>query len=371
MSKKMMVIIALAAIVLLALPISAAMATNKGTIPSISVVSVVPGTVVTVETRNFPADLDFEVTIGPYGSYGIDGTLVGTTNSGKGGTFTTTYNIPVELKNSARLAIRLRNPTKGYYAYNWFENIVPTPAPTTVAGTKTILPGYVGFPAFTVSEVEADKSVSVDAKNFPVKANVDVSMNIIGTFGEGGYFVKSQFTGEKGEFTAKFDIPKELAGVYMISIRIQDPVSGYYGINWFFNINYPVKVEIVSTPAATPNPGEAPAPGTSGSVSAPTTEGYTGYPRVEITAVEKDVKVTIQAMNLPLDEKFDVYLGNLGSMAVGGTKVATLESGKTGTATATYDIPADLAGLGQISVRVTSTTTEYYGYNWFYNQTYP
>ncbi len=74
MSKKMMVIIVLAAIVVLALPISAAMATNKGTIPSISVVSVVPGTVVTVETRNFPADLDFEVTIGPYGSYGIDGT---------------------------------------------------------------------------------------------------------------------------------------------------------------------------------------------------------------------------------------------------------------------------------------------------------
>lgn len=371
MSKKMMVIIALVAIVLLALPIGAAMATNKGTIPSISVVSVVPGNVVTVETRNFPADLDFEVTIGPYGSYGIDGTLVGTTNSGKGGTFTATYNIPVELKDSARLAIRLRNPTKGYYAYNWFENIVPTPAPTKTTDTKATLPGYIGFPEFTVTEVIADKSVSVDAKNFPVKANVDVSMNVIGTFGSGGYLVKSQFTGEKGEFTAKYDIPKELAGIYMISIRIQDPASGYYGINWFFNLDYPVKVEIVGTPAATPNPAETPTPGTSGSESTPTTPAYSGYPRVEITAVEKDVKVTIQAMNLPLNEKFDVYLGNLSSMAVGGTKIATLESGTTGTATATYDIPADLVGLGQISVRLAGTTSDYYGYNWFYNQTYP
>jgi hypothetical protein len=371
MSKKMMLIIMLAASIVLAFPIRAAMATNKGTIPSISVVSVVPGTVVTIETRNFPADLDFEVTIGPYGSYGIDGTLVGSTNSGKGGVFTATYNIPVELKDSARLAIRLRNPSKGYYAYNWFENIIPTPAPTKNTDTKTTLPGYVGFPEFTVTEVKADKSVSVDAKNFPVKANVDVTMNVIGTFGSGGYLAKSQFTGEKGEFTATYDIPKELVGIYMISIRIQDPVSGYYGINWFFNLDYPVKAEIVSTPAAAPNPGPTPTPGTSGSESKPTTPAYSGYPRVEITAVEKDVKVTIQAMNLPLNEKFDVYLGNLGSMAVGGTKVATLESGTTGTATATYVIPTDLVGLGQISVRLASTTSDYYGYNWFYNQTYP
>lgn len=371
MSKKIYVIIALAVLVVIAIPISAAMATNQGTIPSISIVSVVPGSVVTVETSNFPENLDFDVTIGPYGSYGLKGTIVTTTNSGKGGTFTATYNIPAEFKDSARLAIRLQNATKGYYAYNWFENMVPTAEATTVAVSKTVIPGYTGFPSFTITQVETDKSVSIDAKNFPSKADVDVTMNIVGVKNTSGYKVTSLNTGDKGEFTATFDIPKELLGIYMISINITDPESGYYGMNWFFNLTYPVKVPPTSTPAPTAKPGETPVVETVAPTPAPTVEAYTGYPGIEITAVEKGVKVTIQAANLPKNEKFDVYLGDRASMATGGEKVASLESGDQGTATATYDIPADLAGLDQISVRLVGTVSGYYGYNWFYNQTYP
>lgn len=367
MSKKMKLIIAMAVIVLLAFPISAALATISDTIPSISIVSVVPGTVVTVETHNFPADLDFDVTIGPYGTYGIDGTKVTTTNSGKGGTFTATYNIPEELKNSARLSIRLYNPTKGYYAYNWFENAIPATAATTGTETTSTIPGYVGYPSFSITEVEADKSVSVDAFNFPPDVEVDVTMNVMGTFGIGGYDVTKQKTGEKGEFTAKYAIPEELAGIYMISIRIEDPESGYYAINWFFNVTYPVKVDPTPTPVATLKPGETPAAGTGG----PVTEAYDGYPRVEINAVEKDVKVTIQAMDLPKNEKFDVYMGSLEAMATGGTKVGTIDPAGEDTVEASFEIPAELAGLGRISIRIVSDKSGYYGYNWFYNQTYP
>jgi hypothetical protein len=371
MSKKMMVIIPLAVLALLILPISAALATDSGTIPGISIVSVVPGAVVTVETHNFPADLDFDVTIGPYGSYGIDGTKVATTNSKNGETFTVTYDIPEEFKNSARLAIRLYNPTKGYYAYNWFENMIPAPVPTAVSNANSDIPGYEGFPSFTITQVEADKSVSVDALNFPSKTSVDVTMNVAGTFGIGGYEVKSQATNEKGTFTATYIIPEELAGVYLISIRIEDPASGYYGVNWFFNTTYPVKVETITEPETTPKPGETPISGTDDKTTAEVVESYEGYPSVEINAVEKDLKVTIKAMNLPNDQKFDVFLGNLGAMADGGTKVASMDTGKTGTVTATYDIPADLTGLGQISVRIVNPKTDIYGYNWFYNQTYP
>lgn len=367
----MYMIIALAVLIVIALPISAAMATNKGTIPSISIVSVVPGAVVTVETRNFPENLDFDVTIGPYGSYGITGEKVTTTNSGKGGTFTATYNIPAAYKNSARLAIRLQNPTKGYYAYNWFENMLPTPAATTVAAGTTSVPGYKGFPSFTIVQVEGDKSVNVDAKNFPPKADVEVTMNIVGTKAAGGYKVTTLNTGDDGAFTAMFDIPKELAGVYMISVSITDPKSGYFGYNWFFNKTYPVKEPPTSTPAPTAEAGVTPAAGATESTPLPTVEAYLGNPVIEITAVEKGVKVTIQATNLPKNENFDVFLGDRSSMASGGTKVASLQSGDKGTATATYDIPSDLATLDQISVRLVSTTSGYYGYNWFYNQTYP
>ena len=393
MSKKMYMIIALVVVVVLALPISAAMATNKGTIPGISIVSVVPGTVVTIETRNFPENLDFDVTIGPYGSYGLKGTKVTSTNSGKGGTFTVTYDIPAEFKDSARLAIRLQNATKGYYAYNWFENMLPTPAVTTVPASTTAIPGYKGFPSFTIIEVDADKSINIDAKNFPPNADVDVTMNIVGAKPSAGYKVTSLKTGEDGVFTAMFDIPKELAGVYMISINISDPKSGYYGVNWFFNKTYPVKdtpaptavtteasveTPVAGTPvsgetpaAGTPAPAETPIAETTAPTTGPTVEAYTGYPGIEITSVVKGVKVTIQASNLPKNENFDVYLGDKASMTTGGVKIANLEASDTGIATATYDIPTELAELEQISVRLVSTTSGIYGYNWFYNQTYP
>lgn len=367
MSKKMIVMITLAVVVLLALPISAALATTSGTIPSISIVSVVPGAVVTVETYNFPADLDFDVTIGPYGTYGIDGTKVATTNSGKGGTFTATYNIPEELKNSARLSIRLHNPTKGYYAYNWFENTSLAPVAAATSETASTIPGYVGYPSFSITAVEADKSVNVEALNFPPDSEAEVTMNVIGTFGIGGYDVTTQKTGEKGEFTASYKIPEELAGLYMISMRIEDPVSGYYAINWFFNTTHPVKVEATPTVSSTPQPGGTPSVGTGG----PVTDEYDGYPRVEISAVEKDVKVTIQAMNLPKNEKFDVYMGSLEAMATGGTKVGAIDPAGQSEVEAIFEIPEELAGLGRISIRIVSDKSGYYGYNWFYNQTYP
>lgn len=385
MSKKMYMIIAMAVVVVLLIPISAAMATNKGTIPTISIVSVVPGTVVTVETHNFPENLDFDVTIGPYGSYGLKGTKVATTNSGKGGTFTATYDIPADLKNSARLAIRLQNPTKGYYAYNWFENVLPAPETTTIAGTTTTpVAGYTGFPSFTITEVEADKSVTINAKNFPPNVDADVTMNIVGAQRSSGFQVSTLKTGEKGAFTATFDLPKELAGVYMISIKISDPKSGYFGYNWFFNMTYPPVVPPTSTPTAATNPAETPAsdtaataqPGETQAAGTPTTpeptvEGYSGYPKIEITSVEKDAKVTVQVSNLPKKETFDVYMGDMAAMGNGGMRIAIIESGDTGTATATYDLPTELAGLTQISVRVVSKTSGVYGYNWFYNQTYP
>lgn len=349
MTKKIAVIITLAVILVASLPLSAAMATTKGPIPGINIVSVVPGTVVTVETLNFPPNLDFDVIIGPYGQYGLTGFKVATTNSGKGGTFTVTYNIPPEYKKAALLAIRLFNPTKGYYAYNWFENVIP-PAPPVKP--VTTIPGYTGLPSFTIKEVEADKSVTVEARNFPPDADLEVLMNVISTRGKFGFKAGTINAGDEGEFRAKFNIPAELVGAYMISIRVQDPNSGYYGYNWFFNKTYPVVQPVIPTPV--PATGASPV-----------------YPTVEITAVEKSVKVTIQAANLPKNETFDVYMGNLNSMAWGGMQVSTLESGDTGSATATLDIPAALAGLWQISIRIVSQTSGYYGYNWFYNQTYP
>jgi hypothetical protein len=90
--------------------------------PTISIASVVGNTSVTIKGSNFPASIDFKVLIGAYGTLGIGGTQVGTFNSGTGGTFTATYNIPAAFSGKTPLSIRVESTSGAFYAYNWFWN---------------------------------------------------------------------------------------------------------------------------------------------------------------------------------------------------------------------------------------------------------
>jgi LysM repeat protein len=91
-------------------------------IPTFSIVSVVKDTSVTIQTANFPPNQAFNGTMGPIGSRGIGGVSVATTNSGAGGAFTATFNIPASLAGKPQIAIRLQSAS-GYYAFNWFWNV--------------------------------------------------------------------------------------------------------------------------------------------------------------------------------------------------------------------------------------------------------
>ena len=91
------------------------------TIPTFKIVSVVANQSVTITTANFPANRQFDVMMGAYGTKGINGTWVTSINSGAGGTFSATFTIPAGWHNADRLAIRLQNPS-GYYSFNWFHN---------------------------------------------------------------------------------------------------------------------------------------------------------------------------------------------------------------------------------------------------------
>jgi hypothetical protein len=77
---------------------------------------------VTIKTKNLPPNDKFKVTMGKFGTLGIGGTVVATTDSGAGGSITITYDIPAGLKGLSKIAIRMQSPTSGYFAYNWFYN---------------------------------------------------------------------------------------------------------------------------------------------------------------------------------------------------------------------------------------------------------
>jgi len=316
-------------------------------IPTFSIVSVVTDTSVTVKTYNFPADDTFTVRMGAYGTLGIGGIVVTTTDSGSGGSFVATYNIPAALKGFAMIAIRLESSTSGYYAYNWFYN-----AKSSSSSGSTTPSGYTGYPYFFIESVVKDATVTIKAHNFPAEDSFTVRMGKYGTLGIGGTVVATTDSGTGGSFTATYNIPDKYKGSYRIAIRLESSTSGYYAYNWFYNNTAPA-------PAPTPGPTPTPAP------------GYSGIPTFSIVSVVKDTSVTIKTKNFPPDDSFKVTMGKYGTLGIGGTVVATTDSGDGGTFTVTYTIPSGLKGLSRIAIRLQSPTTGYYAYNWFYNNNAP
>jgi hypothetical protein len=309
---------------------------------------VVKDKTVTIQTYNFPANDTFRVTLGAYGTYGIGGLEVGTTDSGNGGSFKVTYNIPSSLAGSERIAIRLSSPTTGYYAYNWFWNN------TSSQPSATPIPSYTGFPTFSIESVVRDQSVSILTNNLPPHDSYTVTMGKYGTKGIDGVVVATTDSGEGGLLELTYKIPLELIGLDLIAIRLQSPSTGYYAYNWFFNNSTTVSPTPTITPTSTPSPS-----------------GYSGYPTFLIVAVVKDSTVTIQGTNFPAGDTFTVLMGVYGTRGIGGINSGSTQTGEGGTITATYSIPSSLTGSSRIAIRLESPTSGYYAYNWFYNNTAP
>ena len=213
-------------------PVGTPVAAYTG-IPTFNISSVVSGTSVTVQASNFPAGQTFTVRMGLFGTLALGGTVIGTTSSGTGGSFSATYAIPAALAGLSKIAIRMDSP-EGYYAYNWFYNNSTgsvTPAPTTAT---PVVSGYTGFPTMSILSVVKDSKVTIHAMNVPAGETMTVLMGEFGTMGIDGIAVTTISTGMGGVFDATYMIPAALAGRSKIAIRLEMS-SGYYAYNWFYN----------------------------------------------------------------------------------------------------------------------------------------
>jgi hypothetical protein len=332
-------------LILMLLPIQASAAPSNATIPSSVILDVEEDDSVTIKVYNFPVDDTLKVTMGNFGTRGVGGIVVDTQNSGSG-TFSATYAIPNALKDNDLIAIRLESPYTGYYAYDWFwnnDNNAPIPGSST---TSPLPAGKV--PTFGVSKVNEDKNVTINPKNFPANDTFKVRMGDYGTRGVGGVLVETVTSDAGGDLSdMKFKIPPSLYGLARIAIRLESPSSGYYAYNWFYN----------ST-------------GSTSSSSSSSGSSSTVTPTFTIANVNTDKNVTINPKNFPANETFKVRMGVYGTQAVGGEVVETVTSDSDGDLSDTkYKIPASLAGDYRIAIRLESTTSGYYSYNWFYNDT--
>jgi LysM repeat protein len=93
------------------------------------------------------------------------------------------------------------------------------------------------------------------------------------------------------------------------------------------------------------------------------------FPTFSIVKVVKNEDVTIQVINLPRNDTYKVTMGEMGTRGVGGYNAGSFNSGNGGTKKYTFDIPSQLRGERQIAIRIQSSKTGFFAYNWFYNNT--
>lgn len=91
-------------------------------VPTFGIESVVGDSTVTIMTSEFPAKSKYTVYMGPNGSRGYGGTLLGTFDTNEGGFMTLVFNIPATLRGYSPIDIRIEFPD-GRYTFNFFYNI--------------------------------------------------------------------------------------------------------------------------------------------------------------------------------------------------------------------------------------------------------
>lgn len=89
---------------------------------SLTIVSVDEGNSVKIQASNLLPNITYQVYMDKTGKMAVNGILVGTLSSTKGGTVTATFEIPDELTGRSKIDIRVENNTFEAAAYQTFKN---------------------------------------------------------------------------------------------------------------------------------------------------------------------------------------------------------------------------------------------------------
>ncbi len=218
---------------------------------SFSILSVVQNTSVTVQTYSIPDYVTFNIRIGRQTGGSYDWRDLPNLETGVGGSFQVTFNIPADFSGSTPLVLRMvqnKKNGKSFSEDQWFSNI-PGGSGTSGPGyTPSYPPGYTpgyspgyypgyhwGIPTIWIASVVRNSTVTFTTNNFPPNLDFEVRMGPMHTQGINGYYVGSFNSGAGGTMTLTFNIPPQLYNHYQIAIRTQNWWTGYYSYNWFYN----------------------------------------------------------------------------------------------------------------------------------------
>ncbi len=223
----------------------------------------------------------------------------------------------------------------------------------TVFAAQSSSSTAIVIPTFVIKAVDQNNLVTIQTDNLHLNDTYNVTMGAMGTRGINGIHVATVSTTTSGRITKTFKIPTALQGYSQIAIRLQSPSTGYYVYNWFYNAD--ANLHLIGTPEGSPPSGT-----------------YSSYPYFFITAVDEATSVTIDEHNFPPNTTFIVRMNWMWTKGIAGAIVETVTTDASGNLSDTkYLIPDFLQGSNKIAIRLESTSTGYYAYNWFYNNDAP
>ena len=119
----------------------------------------------------------------------------------------------------------------------------PTPPPPVTPGGVVVLPPNGVFPSIALSTYYAapGDTISITGSNFPTNVSVNIFLTPEGT----PYGTTSSGTAtiaNDGTLNTVFTIPEIVNGTPLtgniIGVMVKDLTTGYYGVNWFYNIKH-------------------------------------------------------------------------------------------------------------------------------------
>jgi hypothetical protein len=217
-----MLVMMILAVIAMALPSAASAAA-----PAFDVIRVVPDQSVTFRAYDFPANVVFIIRMDVSGNRAVNGIAVAQFNSGVGGSFEATVNIPASLKGTRTIDMRLES-TQGYFAYNWFTNSATGTNPPTIPVTG------VKSPWLTFTGVKANELVTVEATGLPANTTMTVRVGPFYTFFKDFVYTPSVKTDANGYAKWTIELPDVAEDAEMVTVRVDG--GGHYAFNAFKNV---------------------------------------------------------------------------------------------------------------------------------------
>ena len=363
-------------------------------VPEIHIIAVEKNVSVTFETENFPEDEDFTVTMGYMYTRGKDGYVVRTFNSGDGESQELTFDVPPELLDEYRIAIRAQTDhTFPYYAFNWFynnstngdaangasdpvadetatsesdtgdadeaETTEETAAEQTAATVEqtALIPVEVNeveeeeeVPSFKICLVEKDVWVEFDTSDFPADKLFTVKMGVMPNYPEPDpYYHGKMMPMPYGEMDMGMPMPPQG------EMEMGMPMPPQSGME--MGMPMPPQGGMEMGMPMPPQGGME-----MGMPMPPQGEVEMGMPMPQQGGME---------MGMPMPPMYPP--GKDQSMQpskiwIPYYEAGTFETGDGGNLKLGFEIPAELAGAYRISIMMYSDDTyPYSSYNWFYN----